>query len=182
MKAGGDHSRPRQQSPAREQVGRWLTQLLRGVVLALAALSGLSLLVMVALTCTDVFLRAAFKAPIKGAVDLIGLLCALAMACALPYTTAIKGHVAVEYFFLKLNRRGRILVDSLLRLILAGFFVVLGWYLARYGHNLYTTGQVSQTVQLPLFWLPYLMAFCCWVIVAIKLYHLFHPGQSLLKP
>lgn len=182
MKAGGDHSLPRHRFPVLDQTGRWLTQLLRGVVLALAGLSGLSLLIMVALTCTDVILRAAFKAPIKGAVDLIGLLCAVAMACALPYTTAIKGHVAVEYFFLKLNRRGRIIVDTLIRLVLAAFFAWLGWYLALYGHNLYLTKQVSQTVQLPIFWLPYLMAFCCGVLVAIKFYHLFHPGQSLLKP
>ncbi|MCX8156965.1 MAG: TRAP transporter small permease [Verrucomicrobiae bacterium] len=176
------HPRPRERHPMAEKVGGWLTRLLRGVVLALAAVSGLSLLVMVALTCAEVVLRAVFNAPIKGTVDMIGLLCALAMICALPYTTAIKGHVAVEYFFLKLGRRGRIAADTLLRLVLAAFFVLLGWYLARYGQTLYTTGQVSQTVQLPLFWLPYVMAFCCWVIVGIKIYHIFHPGQSLLKP
>ncbi len=180
---GGEvHQAHRERHPILGMVGRWLTRLLRGVVLALAAVSGLSLMLMVALTCAEVFLRAAFNAPIKGTVDMIGLLCALAMICALPYTTAIKGHVAVEYFFLKLGRRGRIAADTLLRLILAAFFILLGWYLARYGYTLYTTGQVSLTVQLPLFWLPYVMAFCCWVIVAIKIYHIFHPGQSLLKP
>lgn len=180
---GGDiHQALRERHPIPGTVGRWLTRLLRGTVLFLAAVAALSLLLMVALTCAEVFSRAVFNAPIKGTVDMIGLLCALAMICALPYTTAIKGHVAVEYFFLKLGRRGRIAVDTLLRLVLAAFFVLLGWYLARHGHNLYTTGQVSQTVQLPLFWLPYVMAFCCWVMVAIKLYHIFHPGQSLLKP
>lgn len=182
MKGGEHQAAPRHRPTVSQAVGRWLTQLLRGVVLALAAVSGLSLMLMVALTCAEVLLRAGFNAPIKGSVDIIGLLCALAMACALPYTSAIKGHVAVEYFFLKLGRRGRIVVDTGIRLVLAAFFVLLGWYLARYGHNLYSTGQVSQTVQLPLFWLPYVMAFCCWVMVAIKFYHIFHPGQSLLKP
>jgi len=145
-------------------------------------MAGVCLLIMTALTCADVFLRTAFKMPIKGAVDLIGILCALATACALPYTTAIKGHVAVEYFFLKLGRRGRIAVDTIIRLALAAFFLVLGIYLARYGQDLYTTKQVSLTLQLPIFWVPWVMAVCCWVMVAIKFYHIAHPGQSLLKP
>lgn len=182
MREAGVKTEGRLLPPALAAAGGWLTRALQGVVLALAAVSGACLLAMTALTCADVFLRAAFKAPIKGAVDLIGLLCALAMACALPYTTAIKGHVAVEYFFLKLGRRGRIAVDTAIRLVLAAFFVWLGLYLARYGHSFYTTGQVSQTLQLPLFWLPYVMAFCCWVMVAIKFYHIAHPGRSLLKP
>ena len=38
------------------------------------------------------------------------------------------------------------------------------------------------TLQLPVFWVPYVMAFSCAVVVLVTLYHLFHPGKALLKP
>ena len=50
---------------------------------------------------------------ITGALDLGKGCGALVIAGALPYTTAVKGHVAIEYFFHKLGRRGRIVVDTL---------------------------------------------------------------------
>jgi TRAP-type C4-dicarboxylate transport system permease small subunit len=90
--------------------------------------------------------------------------------------------VAIEYFFHKLGRRGRAVVDALMRLLGMGLFGLLAWGSARYGHSLRLSGEVSLTLQLPVFWVPYLLAASCGLVVLIKLYHLFHPGQSLLKP
>lgn len=33
-----------------------------------------------------------------------------------------------------------------------------------------------------LFWVPYVMAFCCAQVVLVTLWHLLHPGKPLIKP
>jgi TRAP-type C4-dicarboxylate transport system permease small subunit len=104
------------------------------------------------------------------------------IACALPYTTAIKGHVAVEYFHHRLGRRGRVVVDTLMRLPIMAMFGLFTWELIAYGTKLRTSGEVSMTLQLPVYWVPYVMAFSCAQVVLVTLWHLLHPGKPLIKP
>ena len=87
------------------------------LVRGMAVGSGIALALMALLTCADVLLRAV-ASPIKGTYDLVQILGALTIACAVPLTTAVKGHVAVEYFFNKMWYRGRLVVDSLMRLLM----------------------------------------------------------------
>jgi TRAP-type C4-dicarboxylate transport system permease small subunit len=154
---------------------------LRAVVQALAYVAGASLMVMVLVTTADVILRK-FGYSLTGAYDIVKIAAAITMAAALPYTTAIKGHVAIEYFFHKLGRRGRIAVDVLMRLGGMALFSLLAWGCVDYGNSLRARGEVSMTLQLPVFWVPYVLAFSCALVVLIKLYHLTHPGKSMIKP
>lgn len=163
---------------------RWLDRYhagLRQGVRALAWVAGASLMVMVLITSAEVVLRL-FRLSLTGAYDLVKIAAVLTLAAALPYTTAIKGHVAIEYFFLQLGRRGRAVVDALMRGVAMALFSLLAWGCVDYGNSLRASGEVSMTLQLPIFWVPYVLAGSCGLVVLIKLYHLTHPGQSLLSP
>jgi TRAP-type C4-dicarboxylate transport system permease small subunit len=154
---------------------------LRALVMALAYGACAGLLVMVLVTTLDVVLRL-FRIPLTGAYDIVCIAAAITIAGALPYTTAIKGHVAIEYFFHKLGRRGRIVVDALMRLGGMALFAVLAWGSVDYGNSLRAKGEVSMTLQLPIFWVPYVLALSCALVVLIKVYHLTHPGKPMIKP
>jgi TRAP-type C4-dicarboxylate transport system permease small subunit len=156
-------------------------QALRQVVMILAYAACASLLLMVVVTTIEVVLRI-FRLTMVGSYDLVKMAATLTIAAALPYTTAIKGHVAIEYFFHKLGRRSRIVVDSLMRVSAMGLFTMLAWGCVGYGNSLRAKGEVSMTLQLPIYWLPYVLAASCVLVVLIKLYHLSHPGKSLLEP
>ena len=69
-----------------------------------------------------------------------------------------------------------------IRLLMMALFSLFSWELVRYGAGLRSSGEVSMTVQLPVFWVPYVMAFACAVAMLVTLYHLFHPGKRLLEP
>ncbi|MBN2307412.1 MAG: TRAP transporter small permease, partial [Candidatus Hydrogenedentes bacterium] len=99
-----------------------------------------------------------------------------------PYTTAVKGHVAIEYFFLKLSRRGRIIVDTVCRSIGIVLFSFLTWKSVHYGSALKASGQVTPTLQVPVFWVPYVIALSCGVVVLVILHNLLHPGKEMIKP
>jgi len=154
---------------------------LRASVMAFAYVACASLMVMVLVTSAEVVLRI-FRLSLTGAYDIVKIAAAITIAAALPYTTAIKGHVAVEYFFHKLGRRGRIVVDALMRLLGMALFGLLAWGCVDYGNSLRAKGEVSMTLQLPIFWVPYVLAVSCALVVLIKVYHLTHPGKPMIKP
>jgi TRAP-type C4-dicarboxylate transport system permease small subunit len=154
---------------------------LRGLVRFLGILAGVGILAMVVVTTLDVVLRA-FRMSLTGAYDIVKIAAALTVVAALPYTTAIKGHVAIEFLFHKLGRRGRAGVDAVMRVLGMGLFGVLAWGCVQYGDSLRRSGEVSSTIQMPIFWVPYLLAGSCALVVLIKLYHLLHPGRPLLEP
>jgi len=154
---------------------------LRALVSFLGLIAAAGLVVMVAVTSLDVALRV-FHRSMTGAYDIVKIACALTVAAALPYTTAIKGHVAIEFFFHKLGPRGRVALDALMRLLGMGLFSLLAWGSVQYGNSLKRSGEVSLTLQLPVFWVPYVLAASCALVVLIKLYHLTHPGKPMIKP
>lgn len=154
---------------------------LRHAVMVMAYVACASVMVMVLVTTADVVLRL-FRVSMTGAYDIVKIAAAVAVSAALPYTTAIKGHVAIEYFFLKLGRPGRIAVDVIMRVGGMALFSVLAWGCVDYGNSLRAKGEVSMTLQLPIFWVPYVLAFACVLVVLVKLYHLTHPGKPMIHP
>ena len=156
-------------------------QLLCWVVVGFAFVAGAGIFAMIGTTCADIVLRR-FGHPIIGAYDVVRIAGAITLASALPYTTAVKGHVAIEYFIQKLGQRTQIVIDSILRLLSMSLFGFLGWRTVLYGAELYRAGRVSDTLQVPLFWVPYVMGVCCFVVVLVIAYNLFHPGREMIKP
>ena len=84
------------------------------LVLIMASISGASLLAIIAVTGVDILLRR-FNLAVHGAIDIVELLSALCISFALPYTTAVKGHIAVEFLFRRFNRPAKLVSDSITR-------------------------------------------------------------------
>ena len=164
-----------------KRLDRAYTNVLRVAVMTLAGISGLAVIGMVAVTCVDVVFRISGHA-LTGAYDIVRIAGVIAIASALPYTTAVKGHVAIEFFFQKMRRTGRIVVDSVCRILVGCFFGVLTWQCVVYGNKLKQAGEVSLTLQIPMFWVAYVIALCCAVTVLVKIYNLSHPGREMIKP
>ena len=159
---------------ARTGVLRWTTH-------AMAAVGGCAVAGIVLVTVGDVVGRR-FGLPVKGAYDLVRVLGAIAMACALPLTKAVKGHIAIEYFFQKMGRRGRAATDTAMRLVLLALFGLLAWHFALQGRNFLESGEVTTTLHMPMFWVPWLVAGACLVTAGVTLWHLLHPGRSMVRP
>ena len=157
------------------------TGVLRGSIHALAVAGGLAVAGLIVVTVADVVGRQ-FGYPVKGAYDLVRVLGAIAMACALPLTKAVKGHIAIEYFFQKLGTRGRAVTDTAMRLALLALFGLLAWQFILQGHTFLRSGEVTATLHMPMFWVPWLAALACLVTAGVTLWHLLHPGRSMIRP
>ncbi len=161
-------------------VPRALKKALIWIVTVLAVTSGLALVAMVGVICTDVLFRA-FGGSIAGTIDIIKILAAVTISAAMPYTVATNGHVAIEYFCDKLPHLGTIFIESLMRSIASVVFILLAWRFIMYGSKFLSTGQVSNTIQLPIFWLPWLIAICCLATAIVSIYQLLTLGKDLYK-
>jgi TRAP-type C4-dicarboxylate transport system permease small subunit len=157
------------------------TGFLRGLIQAMAIVGGLAVAGMIGVTVADVVGRQ-FGIPVKGAYDLVRVLGAIAMGCALPLTKAVKGHIAIEYFFQKMGRRGRAVTDTIMRLVLLALFALLAWQFTLQGLNFKNYGEVTTTLHMPMFWVPWLVAAACLVTAGVTLWHLLHPGRSMIRP
>jgi TRAP-type C4-dicarboxylate transport system permease small subunit len=154
---------------------------LRFLVRTLAIVAGFAILVMIGVTLTDIILRI-FKSGIKGAYDIVRVAGVVSISCGLPYLTAVKGHIAIEFLYQHFSRAGRIVLDTLFRIITLGLFGFLIYFSIEYGISFIESGQVMPTLKIPMFWIPFVIGFNCLLMLFIVFYHLIHPGKEMIKP
>ena len=109
------------------------------------------LLVMMLVTCTDVFTAKVFRAPLLGAIDIVVLsqIVAIAFACAI--TLIVGRHIRVEFFVTRLPRRAQAVTDSIILIFVLAFFILIVWRLCVFGHSLQTWGEYTATARIPLY-------------------------------
>ena len=110
----------------------------------------LAVCVMMLLSCADVAMRL-FGAPIPGAYEMVGFLGAVIVSFALAYTSLQRGHVAVEVIFEKLPIKAQCFVDAAGNLTGAALFGLTAWQSFAYGTDLRHSGEVSLTLQMPIY-------------------------------
>ncbi len=156
------------------------TKTLTAFVYALTAISGVSILLIIGITCLDIILRR-FGSSIHGAVDIVKILGCLAVSCALPYTTAVKGHIAVEFLFRKLPFIWKIIFDTATRLMALVLFSILCWRSFVVGCRYHHLGTASLTLSIPLCWVLWTMSVAFFAVILVKIYNLTHPGKEMIK-
>ncbi|MEA3470842.1 MAG: TRAP transporter small permease [Thermodesulfobacteriota bacterium] len=108
-----------------------------------------ALVIMMVLTCTDVVLRF-FRHPIPGTYEIVGLLGTAVISFSLAYTTAKKGHIAVEFIVSRFTGKTQNIIDSVNNFLSLILFAVITWQSALYALDLRESGEVSLTVQIPI--------------------------------
>lgn len=153
----------------------------RVLVYLLGIISALALLFIVGVVMLDVMGRFLGKG-VRGSMDYIRLASAVVLGGALPYTTAVKGHIAIEFLFRRIGKTLKIVIDTISRLLMLLLFILIIFFMIRYGVSLYRSGEVTSTVQLPVFWVPFWLALSFTVTSLVKIYHILRPGKELIKP
>ncbi|AFM23059.1 TRAP-type C4-dicarboxylate transport system, small permease component [Desulfomonile tiedjei DSM 6799] len=140
----------------------YLAGLARTLSRFLFVIAGFALTGTMLLTVADVILRA-FKRPILGTYELVGLLGAVVIAFALPQTSRLKGHVMMDFLTGKLPETIQFVLHAITRLLALALFAILGWNLWLMANDFHRVGEVTPTLQLPLYPIAYLVALCCFV-------------------
>jgi TRAP-type C4-dicarboxylate transport system permease small subunit len=133
--------------------------------------AGVAITFLMLLTVTDVVLRY-FRKPIIGTYELVAFSGAIVIGFAVPITTFYKGHMLVDFFILKFPKGIRNTVNIITRLLGIGLFSMLGWNLIKLGIDLYRSGEVSLTLQLPFYPVAFGIGVCFFVQSIVLIVHI----------
>ena len=127
-----------------------------------------AIVAMMLLTSTDVILRF-FRHPIPGTYEIVGLLGAVVVAFSLAYTSVEKGHIAVDFLVQKFPRNVQLFITAMNDLISTFLFGLIGWQSILYASELKQSGEVSLTIQAPIYPFVYGIAVGCGLLCFVLL-------------
>lgn len=144
-----------------EKVYAVLNKVLMGV-------AGFFIAAMIVLTCANIFSRLLWV-PLSGAFELMGYFGAAATAFALGYTQMKRGHVAVDILVQRFSKRVQKTLNSINAFVCMVFFALVTWQIARYGVNLWRTGEVTETLRIVYYPFAFAVALGCGVLSLVFL-------------
>lgn len=142
-----------------------ISRLLNDLVIWIAALL---LVVMIGLTCGNIFLRIVWT-PIQGTYELMGFLGAVVTAFAMGYTQIKRGHTGIDIVVNLFSAKTQRVLNSLNYSICMVFFALLGWRIVKWATTIWKTGEVTETLRIIFFPFTYAVAFGCFVLSLVLL-------------
>jgi TRAP-type C4-dicarboxylate transport system permease small subunit len=125
-------------------------------------IAGGALIFIMLLTVADVALRLCGR-PIEGTYELVGLGGAVVVGFALPITSLLRCHIFVDFFIQSLSAFWKGVFDVGTRVFSFALFVLIGYNLLLYAGELYKSGEVTATRQLPFYPVAFGIGFCCFI-------------------
>jgi TRAP-type C4-dicarboxylate transport system permease small subunit len=126
-------------------------------------LAGLALVVLVALICSNIFLRAVWV-PIKGTFELVGFLGALVTAFALGFTQMERGHIAVDILVSRFPEKLKRVITVVNAVVCIFVFSIAGFQTMKWGAILKNSGEVTETLRVIFYPFVYCVAIGCFVL------------------
>jgi len=105
-----------------------------------------------------------------GTYELVGLLGAITIAFAIPQTTRVRGHVLMDFVTSRLPRVAGKVLYALTRLLAIAIFWIMASNLWSLGKDFKKVGEVTLTLQLPLYPIAWSLAACCLVECLVLLW------------
>lgn len=120
-------------------------------------IGGAALVGMMLVTCVDVVFRF-FGHPIFGAVEIVSFMATMVLACAMPLTEREKGHVGVDLFMRRATERTQAVFSAVTKLASAILFGLVAWQMFLYAVTMEKSGEVSMSLEFPVYYIIYLVA------------------------
>ncbi len=134
-----------------ERVSRWMS-----------GIAGAALVFMMFLTCADVGLRI-FDRPIVGTYEIVGLCGAVTIGFGVSLYLMVKGPYICGLLIQRFSRSVQNIFNAVTRVIGIIVFILIGCNLFIFAHNLYKSGEVTLTRQLPFYPIAYGLGICCFI-------------------
>jgi len=128
----------------------------------LSYIGGAALSFMMFLTVADVLMRAGGH-PILGTYEMVALSLAIVIGFTIPKVSLERANVYMEILLEKLSKRNRAIMNTFTRILCILLFAIVGYNLFLIGNEFHTSGEVSSTLKIPFFPIPYFVGVCCFI-------------------
>jgi len=144
----------------------------------ISVISVLALTVMILLICYDVLAGKLLNKPFAGFLEVVSLSQLFAMSFAMGITFLAGQHIKIEMLLQYFPKRVQATIKSLINLIGFILFVIIIWQLIVLARSFQVSGQVTDTVMIPLYPFVYATAFAFVPVCLALLYQL---GNSICR-
>ncbi len=126
-------------------------------------IAALALTLMIGITVVDVFLRTIGHAAV-GAYEVIGMICApFVVGFAIPLSSWNKKHVSMDIVVSRFASQGQHTFFIMTRIICILLFFFIGYNLLSVGTGFRTSGEVTQMLHIPFWWVTYGVSIACFI-------------------
>jgi TRAP-type C4-dicarboxylate transport system permease small subunit len=134
------------------------------------AVGAVAIIVMMIVTCVDVFGAKVLRLPLPGAFDFIVISQLVSTAFAAAFVLVLNIHVKVDFLVTRLPRRTQAAISSIIHLLSLILFILIVWRLILYGLELQASRESSAEIRIPLYPFAYMIALAsipvCLVLLA----------------
>jgi TRAP-type C4-dicarboxylate transport system permease small subunit len=130
------------------------------------AIAVAALTFIICLTTLDVIMRA-FGHPIIGTYEIVAMCGGIVIGFIAPITAWLRGHVYVDFVIKKFSPPIQNTVNVITRFVGITMFVIVGVNVVKVGNTFRNAGEVSNSLQLPLYPIAYAMAFSFFVLAVV---------------
>jgi TRAP-type C4-dicarboxylate transport system permease small subunit len=128
----------------------------------LNGIGAVALTFMMCLTVVDVLGRIGGR-PLIGTYELAGLSLTLIIGLGIPRVSLDRAHVQMEFLLEKISPRSQAIMNTFTRVLCLILFIVAGYNLFGLGNELRISGDVTPTIRMPYYPLPYVIGVCCFL-------------------
>jgi TRAP-type C4-dicarboxylate transport system permease small subunit len=118
--------------------------------------AGIALISMFLFTFAEVTMRAVWRT-IPGTFELISLLGGVVIGLAVPYTSQMNGHVAVDLLLNKVPKTIQDIMNVTTRIMVMIFFIFIALSLILMGLDHRASKEVTQTLRVPLYFVFFVL-------------------------
>jgi TRAP-type transport system small permease protein len=148
----GGASTPRPTSEQLQQeYGGWLVRWLRPVYTLMHVGAGLTMLVLLAWTVTDIVGRAFFSSPVRGTVEITELAVVVLVYLGLARTESQDAHISVDLLYIRLGVRAKLALRVFAGVVSVAVLTVMTWRLWVYAGSLEAGGYTTGIRRIPLY-------------------------------
>jgi len=120
------------------------------VILFMQGISGVTLTFIILLTTADVILRI-FDHPVPGAVEITAMCGGIVAGFMVPITSWMKGHIAVDFILNSCSTKMKNMIETVTRCVGIAMFIFVGYNAVKIGRDFQLAGEVTGTLELPLY-------------------------------
>ena len=132
----------------------------------LVFIAGVFLILMIVLTCANIFLRMVWL-PVRGTYELMGFMGAVLASFALGYTQIKRGHISVNVLVNSFSDKTRDILNVINNTVCMVFFLIAAWKISDKAATLKHTGEVSETLRIIYHPFTYGVALGCGVLALV---------------
>lgn len=145
----------------------------------LAMVAGAAILLMMVLTCADVFLRYFFNAPIEGALDITQMLMVVVVFFALAYCGWTGGHIVVDLLREIIPAKILVPLAVFVNATGAAAMLIISWQSIVTAQAYMETGETPMTLLVPKYPFILIVSFGAFTYAIVLLYRTLRPEERM---